>query len=145
MSAPLISELLPHAPPMLWLDELVSGGEHQVQCKLVLREDHVFVEDGAVEPLVSLEWMAQAVAALAGLRDRAQALAPRPGFLIAIPEASFEVDAFQLGDELLITATRVWGDDQLASFECSVERRGAVVARAQLSVYRRAPREAEAP
>jgi predicted hotdog family 3-hydroxylacyl-ACP dehydratase len=138
MSFPAIEELLPHAPPMLWLDEVCGVEDDLVRCKLTVRKDHVFVEDGAVDPLIAVEWMAQAVAALVGLWDCQKQVRPRPGFLIAIPEARFEVDQFRVGDALIVTAKRVWGDDQLASFECDVERAGVQVARAQLSVYRRA-------
>lgn len=138
MSFPAIEQLLPHASPMLWLDEVCACEEDLVRCKLRIRQEHVFVEDGLVDPLIAIEWMAQTVAALVGLWDRQKDVTPRPGFLIAIPEASFEVEHFQLGDELVVTAKRIWGDDQLASFECQVERGELQVARAQLSVYRRA-------
>jgi predicted hotdog family 3-hydroxylacyl-ACP dehydratase len=138
MTFPAIEELLPHAPPMLWVDEVCGCEEDLVRCKLTLREDHVFVEERSVDPLIAIEWMAQAVAALVGLWDRQKQIDPRPGFLIAIPEACLEVERFHVGDTLFITAKRVWGDEQLASFECQVERAGVQVARAQLSVYRRA-------
>lgn len=138
MTFPAIEELLPHAPPMLWLDEVCGCEQDLVRCKLTLRDDHVFVADGAVDPLIAIEWMAQAVAALVGLWDRQNQVAPRPGFLIAVPEACLDVDQFHVGDTLFITAKRVWGDEQLASFECQVERDDLQVAHAQLSVYRRA-------
>lgn len=137
MSYPSIQSLLPHEPPMLWVDEVVEHRADSVVCRLTIRAEHVFVENGQVEPLIAVEWMAQAVAALVGLWDRHNDLDPRPGFLIAIPEACFKVDTFAVGDELTLRATRVWGDDQLASFECEVERLGLQVATAQLSVYRR--------
>jgi predicted hotdog family 3-hydroxylacyl-ACP dehydratase len=93
--------------------------------------------------------MAQTVGALVGIWDRGKNQSPRPGYLIAIPEATFELDRFLVGDELLITAKRVWGDSELASFECDVAllARGSApfegpggnrVAKGQLSVYRRA-------
>lgn len=138
MSYPSIQSLLPHEPPMLWVDEVLAHEEDSVTCRLTLRDEHVFMEDGKVEPIVAIEWMAQAVAALVGLWDRSNELDVRPGFLIAIPEARLEIDEFLLGDELTLRAKRVWGDQQLASFECEVERLGTRVASAQLSVYRRA-------
>jgi predicted hotdog family 3-hydroxylacyl-ACP dehydratase len=89
--------------------------------------------------------MAQTVGVLVGRWDLKNAIKPRPGFLIAVPEASFAVESFEVGDQLTLTAKRVWGDDQLASFECQVERGARQLARAQLSVYRRAlPRRAPA-
>ncbi len=133
-----IEQLLPHEPPMLWLDRVLHRDGDLVRCALEIRPEHVFVEDGLADPVVSIEWMAQTVGALVGIMDRNNALNPRPGYLIAIPEASFEVATFAVGDRLEIEAKRVWGDDELASFECAVARAGQTVARAQLSLYRRA-------
>jgi len=138
MSFPEILDLLPHRPPMLWIDDILAREEHEVRCLLTIRESHLFVEEGQVEPIVSVEWMAQAVAALVGMFDRDRALSPRPGYLIAVPEAEFFVDHFHVGDVLEIVAVRIWGDDTLASFEGSVQRGAELAARAQLSVYRRA-------
>jgi len=140
-----IEQLLPHEPPMLWLDRVLFRDGDAVRCALEIRPDHVFVEDGLVEPVVSIEWMAQTVGALVGIIDRGNDQNPRPGYLIAIPEASFAVDTFAVGDRLEIEAKRVWGDDELASFECAVARAGQTVAKAQLSVYRRALPKGVAP
>ncbi|MFT3921060.1 MAG: hypothetical protein QM778_00865 [Myxococcales bacterium] len=133
-----IEELLPHDAPMLWLDRVLFREGDEIRCALEIRQEHVFVEDGAVEPVVSIEWMAQTVGALVGIFDRSKEQNVRPGYLIAIPEATFEVDSFKVGDQLVVEAKRVWGDDELASFECSVALEGQSVAKAQLSVYRRA-------
>lgn len=138
MSFPPIAELLPHRPPMLWIDQVVAQEGDEVRCTLTVRPEHVFVTEGRVEPLVAIEWMAQTVGALVGLYDRKRDQDPRPGYLIAIPEAQFFVPAFAVGDRLALWARRVWGDESLASFESRVERDGVLAAKAQLSVYRRA-------
>ncbi len=136
MSFPDIQALLPHEPPMLWIDRVLDYAGDEVRCGLDIRSEHVFVEDGVVDPIVSVEWMAQTVGALVGLIDYQANIKPRPGYLIAIPEATFEVDSFHVGDSLVIEAKRTWGDAELASFECTVAREGVRVARAQLSVFR---------
>lgn len=138
MTFPAIAELLPHRPPMLWLDQVVAREGDAIHCRLTVREEHVFVSAGEVEPLVSVEWMAQAVGALVGLFDRAREQAPRPGYLIAVPEASFSVERFVVGDVVDVYARRAWGDESLASFECRCERAGELAATTQVSVYRRA-------
>jgi predicted hotdog family 3-hydroxylacyl-ACP dehydratase len=138
VSFPDIEQLLAHRAPMRWVDEVVASEPEGVQCRLTVRADHVFVHGGTVEPIVAVEWMAQAIAALVGLRDRQKNEDVRPGYLIAVPEATFAVDSFGVGDVLDLFARRVWGDDELASFECRVERAGETAATAQISVYRRA-------
>lgn len=137
MSFPAIEQLLPHRPPMLWIDSVVAQAGDDVHCRLTVRDSHVFVVDGKVDPVVSVEWMAQTVGALVGLFDRARAEEPRPGYLIAVPEAQFMVDSFRVGDVLELRAHKAWGDETLASFEAQVELRGRLAATAQLSVYRR--------
>lgn len=137
MSFPPIEDLLPHRAPMLWIDEVVSHSGDDIECRLTVRDEHVFVQEGRVEPMVAIEWMAQTVGALVGLFDREKSQAPRPGYLIAIPEAEFYVERFCVGDTLDLFARRAWGDDTLASFEARVELAGKPAARAQLSVYRR--------
>jgi predicted hotdog family 3-hydroxylacyl-ACP dehydratase len=127
---------------MLWLDSVVARQADDVHCRLTLRDSHVFVIAGEIESVVSIEWMAQAVAALVGLSDHERAEEPRPGYLIAVPQARFMVPTFRVGDVLEVRAHRAWGDDTLASFEAEVERDGAIAATAQLSVYRRKVAEA---
>ncbi|MET0341703.1 MAG: hypothetical protein ABW252_11930 [Polyangiales bacterium] len=144
MSFPDIRELLPHRPPMLWIDEVVAHDEDRIRCRLTVREDHVFVDDGKVEALVAVEWVAQAVGALVGLLDRSQQLMPRPGYLIAVPEAELHVDAFAVGETLDVAVRRAWGDDSLGSFEGEVLRSDVVAVRAKLSVYR-PPRDGGGP
>ncbi len=138
MSFPHIETLVAHRAPMLWIDEVLAVEPEAVHCRLTIRNDHLFVHEGKVEALVAVEWMAQSIAALVGTRDRAQDQDVRPGYLIAVPEACFEVEAFAPGDVLDLFARRVWGDDELASFECRVERESVVAATATISVYRRA-------
>jgi predicted hotdog family 3-hydroxylacyl-ACP dehydratase len=121
MKFPPIEELMPHRDPMLWVDEVVAPEEEAVHCPLTQRDSHVLVHEGSVEPVVAIEFMAQAIAALVGLRDRQKNESIRPGYLIAIPEARFEVDTFSVGQTLDLHVKRVWGDDELASFECRVE------------------------
>ncbi|MEY4513482.1 MAG: hypothetical protein RLZZ450_5604 [Pseudomonadota bacterium] len=122
---------------MLWIDEVVHHQGDDVHCRLTVRESHVFVQAGRVEPVIAIEWMAQTVGALVGLYDRVESATPRPGYLIAVPDAQFFVDTFYVGDVLELKAQLAWGDSTLASFEAQVERDGKLAARAQLSVYRR--------
>ena len=137
MSFPDIRTLLPHRPPMLWLDAVLAHEADEVRCGLTLRDDHVFVARGEAEGVVAIEWIAQAVGALVGLRDHARSVVPRPGYLIAIPQAELFVDAFRVGDVVEVTARHTWGDDTLGSFEGEVRHGDTLAARAQLSVYRK--------
>ena len=61
--SPSIEELVPHAAPMLALEELVEWREGFARVRMVIREDEQFLRDGRLDTIVTLEYMAQAVAA----------------------------------------------------------------------------------
>jgi predicted hotdog family 3-hydroxylacyl-ACP dehydratase len=130
-----LSEFLPHAPPMILLDELVSHDEERVACRVVLRPDSLFVEQGRVPATLGLEYMAQTIAVLAGLQSRAAGRPPRIGYLLGTRELELAVDFFEVGDELRVECEHLFGENQLGAFKCAVHRRGERVAAAILNVY----------
>jgi predicted hotdog family 3-hydroxylacyl-ACP dehydratase len=136
MSAfPTIAELLPHAPPMILLDEVVEAHPGRLLARVTLHAGSPFVDGDRVPALVAIEYMAQAIGAYAGLRARAAAEPVRIGYLLGTRELKLEVDAFRVGDALTVEVTHVWGDDQIGSFQCAVIRAGRTVATALVTVY----------
>jgi predicted hotdog family 3-hydroxylacyl-ACP dehydratase len=131
-----LTTLVPHQPPMLWIDRIVSVEGEQIVCTVTPRDEHVFVEDGAAETIAAIEWMAQSVAAFVGLEDESKGSGPRPGYLVAIPEAKFFVPHVRVGETVALTCTRRFGDQQLASFTCVARRGDEVLAEAIINVYR---------
>jgi predicted hotdog family 3-hydroxylacyl-ACP dehydratase len=129
-------ELVPHRPPMLLLDEVESWDQGKTACRVILRDDSPFVEAGRVSPMVAVEYMAQCVAASAGLRGHARGEPVRVGYLVGAREIALPAEPFRVGDVLRVEASHVWGDELLGNFQCTVERAGEVVARATLNVYR---------
>ena len=85
---PPIVELVPHRPPMLLLDRVLSYDGECVVCETVLGPDSPFVEQGHVPAVVGIEYMAQTIAAGAGLsaRDKGSASA-RNGLPARVPRA----------------------------------------------------------
>jgi predicted hotdog family 3-hydroxylacyl-ACP dehydratase len=140
---PPIRALVPHAPPMLLLDELLELGPGRARCAVRLRPDSPFMEDGRVRALVSLEYMGQA-AACAGAPAHAAGGAAAGGLLLGTRELTLAVEHFRAGDELRVEAERLSGDERISSFRCRVLRGGALVAEATLSVLR-APGGGTAP
>lgn len=134
-SLPTPIELLPHRPPMLLLDEVTSWNGDRVECRVVLRDDSPFVEAGRVASTIAVEYMAQCVAAFAGLRGRERGEPVRIGYLVGAREVTFAVDDLRVGDVLRVEASPVWGDETLGNFACAVDREGEAVARGTLNVY----------
>jgi predicted hotdog family 3-hydroxylacyl-ACP dehydratase len=133
---PPLYDLVPHRPPMLLIDEVAAWDGAQAECLVVLRDDSPFVEAGRVSAMLAVEYMAQCVAACAGLQAHTQGKGVRVGYLVGAREIILPEEPLRVGDVLRVRAQRVWGDDILGNFQCSVERGGEVIARATLNVYR---------
>ena len=131
---PRVAELIPHAPPMLLLDELLEAGPGFARCAVRIREDSVFVEEGRVRAVVALEYMGQAAAALAGLKSPEGGGRPVAGLLLGTRELTLRVPCFEVGDALVVDVKEEYRDERLSSFRCSVQRAGETVAEAVLNV-----------
>jgi predicted hotdog family 3-hydroxylacyl-ACP dehydratase len=121
---------------MLLLDRVLSYDGECVVCETVLAPDSPFAEQGEVPAVVGIEYMAQTIAAGAGLsaRDKGDQ-GSRMGFLLGCRSLSIAVDNFQVGDRLTIEARRTWGENQIGSFACKVQRGGEVLVEGALTVY----------
>jgi len=133
---PPIVELVPHRPPMLLLDRVLSYDGERVVCETVLGPDSPFAEQGEVPAVVGIEYMAQTIAAGAGLsaRDKGDQ-AGRTGFLLGCRNLSIAVDSFQIGDRLTVDERRTWAENQIGSFACKVQRGSEVLVEGALTVY----------
>lgn len=129
-----ITDYLPHRPPMLFIDEIVAETDDSVTCRAILRPDCILAENGVVQPAAMIELIAQVCAIYVGVKAAAEGKPPRVGFLIGCREVEFGVPAFAVGDELVVAATKVFGQTQMGAFAGTVSRAGAVCVRAHLSV-----------
>jgi len=124
---------LPHQPPMLLIDDIVEVTEQRAVCRATIHPDCVFAIDGAVHPAAMIEFVAQACAIYASANSAGDG-PPRLGLIMACREAEFAVDAFAVGDQLTIVASKAFGGNQMASFTGTVSRGDALCATIQLSV-----------
>jgi predicted hotdog family 3-hydroxylacyl-ACP dehydratase len=134
---PPLIDLVPHKPPMLLLDRVLSYSSDVVRCEVEIRTDSPFVEDGQVPAVVGLEYMAQAIAAYAGVTARIEHRDFRMGLLLGSRDLRFAVDGFAVGERLTVEARRTWGENELGSFACAVQRQGSaeLLASGTLTVY----------
>lgn len=138
MSFPPLAELVPHEPPILLLDRVVSSTEDAVCCEAVLTPACPFVKNGRAEALLSLELMAQTLAVYVGLERRRRGIAegrPRVGYLVGAQGVLFHVPALEVGRRLLTEARLQWHEGPLARFECRVQGDGRVLAVGVLTAY----------
>jgi len=138
---PPIEEVVPHRPPMLLIDRVCAHGDDMAVSTVAIHADSPFVVAGpdgqlGVPAVVGIEYMAQTVAAYAGLSARKDKRAPRIGFLLGCRELSLDTDAFAVGEILTIEVRRVFGENDLGSFSCTVTAAdGRTLASGSLTVY----------
>jgi predicted hotdog family 3-hydroxylacyl-ACP dehydratase len=121
---------------MLLLDRVLAYDGECVTCETVLRPDSPFAEHGQVPAIVGIEYMAQTIAAGAGLRARdSGAAGGRMGFLLGCRSLVLVVESFDVGDRLTIEARRAWGANELGNFACKVQRGEDVLVEGALTVY----------
>jgi predicted hotdog family 3-hydroxylacyl-ACP dehydratase len=130
-----MERLLPHAPPMVLLDEALGYGDDEVATAVTIRADHPFATADGVPVHVGIELMAQTCGVYVGAHALACGEAVKVGFLLGTRRYRSNDDWFRLGDRLEVRGVLVFRDEQMAVFDCRIERDGGVVAEAQLSVY----------
>lgn len=132
---PQMSELIPHTGSMVLVDELTHWEPGQAHCRLTIKPDSTFVVDGRVNTVVSIEYMAQAVAASFGYQGFVGGEGVRVGMIIGCRRFDIEVPYLAVGDDLVIAVREVRGQEDISVFECSIARGEESVASAQLTLY----------
>jgi predicted hotdog family 3-hydroxylacyl-ACP dehydratase len=133
-----ITKLLPHAAPMLLLDEAIAYGDDAIQTGVTVREDDIFFRAGrGIAAHVALEWMAQTCGAYIGALALDQGQQVRIGYLLGTRDFQCERLWFGSGETLHIHARLLFRDDEMGVFECRVTDAagGYDLAHAQLTVY----------
>jgi predicted hotdog family 3-hydroxylacyl-ACP dehydratase len=138
-----IDALLPHRPPMILLDEVLSADETSLTAAVTIREDSLFIEPGGVPSHIGIEYMAQACGAYAGLKALERGEPVRVGFLLGTRRYEVRVPWLRLGDSMIVSVSEIYRDTQMGAFKCRIERQGELVATAQLSVYQ--PEDVQSP
>lgn len=129
-----ITDYLPHRPPMVFIDEIVSVTDTRGECRTTIKPDCVFAIDGQVHPTAMIEFVAQVCAICVGVLASREGNPPRLGLIMGCREITFAVNSFAVGDVLSIVVTKIFGQTQVAAFSGTVHRDGIECAKVQLSV-----------
>lgn len=134
-----IGHYVPHRRGLLLIDQVLAADDDSAVCELTVRDGLFADADAAVIPAwVGVEYMAQAIAAWAGVRHAHHGSQPRPGFLLGSRRYMAHVNAFPLGQRLHVTVKcELLGDNGLGMFECAIldALSGQPQAEARVSVY----------
>lgn len=135
-AVPALSAVVPHRGAMLLLDEVVSGDDHGIVCRVTPRADGTFAADGGVAAVVAVEYMAQACAAWLGWQALRRGEPPAGGWLVGLRDVELACDRFAFGTPLEVHARHGFGEQRLASFETRVVAGTRLLASATLNVLR---------
>ncbi len=128
--------LLPHARPMILLDEAVGWDETRLVATVTVRSGSPFFETGkGMAAHVAIEWMAQACGAFVGAEALERGGPVRLGLLLGTRDFKAAVSWFSEGQRLTVSAALVYRDGEMGVFDCVVAADGAERAKAQLTVY----------
>ena len=127
-------ELLPHDPPMVLLDRIISCEEESLVAEVVITAESMFCGESGVPGWVGIEYMAQSVAAHAGAQARGRGGEPAIGYLLGTRSYKSTVSVFPIGARLTIAIEPLFVEMGLGAFTCRIDM-GETVAEATINVY----------
>ncbi len=117
-----VSELVPHSGQMSLLSDIIDAGDGWIQSRVTISRTSMFVGPDGVPAWVGLEYLAQTVAAYAGLLERQQGGLPKVGFLLGTRKYECSQPVFAIGEVLnLKVELEFQGDNGLASYFCQLK------------------------
>jgi 3-hydroxyacyl-[acyl-carrier-protein] dehydratase len=126
--------LLPHRPPMMLIDRLLTCGEDRSgSAEVKLHADCVLV-DGTLNRVALVEMMAQTYAAINGYEDISQGKPVKEGFLVGIRKSRFLAEA-RVGDRLTIDVANIGTMDGFHMIRASVRRDETILAEGTLKLW----------
>jgi predicted hotdog family 3-hydroxylacyl-ACP dehydratase len=129
-----VAELIPHSGKMVLLDRIISCDNNSLSAELVVRDDGLLDNDKTVPAWVGIEYMAQAVAAYAGMMAKRVGEPIKLGFLLGTRRYSSNVAEFKVGSTLTVHVEKIIQSDNLGAFESMIRGVGVEI-NANLNVY----------
>ena len=135
---PDLAALLPHAPPMLMVSELLRHDGERIECRATISADNPLLVDGRVPPYGGLEILAQAAGVLLGLRhrERGDRRTPR-GAIVQVKSFSLSEIDLPTGSRVHAWATLLGDSPDAAVFEGETSVDGQVFFRGSLMLMTR--------
>ena len=129
-----VAELIPHSGKMVLLDRIIDCDDNSLSAEWVVRDDGLLGNDKTVPAWAGIEYMAQAIAAYAGMMAKRAGEPVKLGFLLGTRRYSSNVAEFKVGSTLTVRVEKIIQDNTLGAFECKIQGDGVEVS-ANLNVY----------
>ena len=131
-----IEELIPHCPPMRWVDELIECTDTTATATARFAVEHHAVTNAVVAETALVECVAQTVAAALGhrLRGAGKSGASNQGMLAAV--SNFKIlSAVPLGASVTISVREVKRLGPMLLIASTISCEGQAIASGELSLY----------
>ncbi|AQS38479.1 putative 3-hydroxylacyl-(acyl carrier protein) dehydratase [Shewanella psychrophila] len=138
LSQMAIADVIPHRDPMILIDRLISHETDSLLTQVDIDElsPYFDTELNGVPNYVGIEYMAQSIAALAGVEAKSRGDIIRVGFLLGTRKLQMHIPHYQLGKSYQTRVTRLYQEESgLAVFDCQIFHQETLVATANVNVF----------
>ncbi|NQZ08538.1 MAG: 3-hydroxylacyl-ACP dehydratase [Algicola sp.] len=138
MNSYSIEQVLPHRQPMILIDSLCQYDDESAICSVKITESSLFYDSSqqAVPSYIGVEYMAQAIAALAGADALDANLEVEIGYLLGSRKYQPTTAWFALGSDLNIHVSRLYEEDSgLRVFQCQIKHNSENLVDAKINVF----------
>lgn len=131
-----LDDFIPHRGPMRLVDRLGEVGDDRAEVFAQVREDWPLVADGRTDPVVLIEVVAQAAAALAGYRKRHEERLGGRGWLVGIRRTELTDQSLTVGTELRVEVRVDYQLKEYAVFQGTVTCAGRELAQVEVQTFK---------
>ena len=133
-----IEQLLPHRGDMVLIDQMVEEGDGYGASRVKVDAASKFFEEdiNGIRAFIGLEWMAQTIAAIAGIDALKNNRPVQVGFLLGSRKYEPSKNVFGLDEEYVIRVEQMYREDNgLGSFQCTIHQADELIADSKLNVF----------
>ena len=133
-------DYLPHRPPMVLLDRVISVSDTEAVCELDITRDSAAApflsEDGTLPAYFSLELISQTVGVWSGYQNQKAGRENVPlGMVLSARDLKSETAEYPLGCTLTVHIETLMSDGTIGSCQGEISIDGTVVSSGRVNVY----------
>ncbi|MCL1058408.1 hotdog family protein [Shewanella gelidimarina] len=133
-----VEQFIPHRQPMVLISNLLEYEADSLLTQTKITTTSPYFDDSlqGVPNYVGIEYMAQSIAALAGVEAHLRQDIIRVGFLLGTRKLNMHLSHFTAGETYQTQVTRLYQEESgLAVFDCKIMHNEQIVAEANVNVF----------
>ncbi|MDX1281067.1 thioester dehydrase [Shewanella colwelliana] len=133
-----VDDVVPHRAPMILIDRLLQHQPDSLTTEVTIGKQSAYYNShtASVPNYVGIEYMAQSIAALAGIEAIARDEPIQVGFLLGTRKLAMNIADYKLDQCYQVSVTRLYQEESgLAVFDCQISHQDQIVASANVNVF----------